>query len=96
MGGMGYMRESLVEWLYRDNHILSIGGSSREIMNGSSASRWAYRFAEVYKRQINKPRERGVCLKQDRGLSHLYLFSLQHTFLTASGHVGNSLASSSF
>jgi acyl-CoA dehydrogenase len=33
MGGMGYMRESLVERLYRDNRILSIGGGSREIMN---------------------------------------------------------------
>ncbi|HDQ9814701.1 acyl-CoA dehydrogenase family protein [Pseudomonas aeruginosa] len=33
LGGMGYMRESLVEWLYRDNRILSIGGGSREIMN---------------------------------------------------------------
>ncbi|MDP5415127.1 acyl-CoA dehydrogenase family protein [Pseudomonas aeruginosa] len=33
LGGMGYMRESLVEGLYRDNRILSIGGGSREIMN---------------------------------------------------------------
>jgi acyl-CoA dehydrogenase len=32
-GGMGFMRESLVERLYRDNRILSIGGGSREIMN---------------------------------------------------------------
>ena len=32
LGGMGYMRESLVERLYRDNRILSIGGGSREIM----------------------------------------------------------------
>lgn len=31
-GGMGYMRESLVERLFRDNRILSIGGT-REIMN---------------------------------------------------------------
>ncbi|MBX5783713.1 acyl-CoA dehydrogenase family protein [Pseudomonas aeruginosa] len=33
LGGMGYMRESLAERLYRDNRILSIGGGSREIMN---------------------------------------------------------------
>lgn len=33
LGGMGYMRESLVKRLYRDNRILSIGGGSREIMN---------------------------------------------------------------
>ncbi|HCF9854972.1 acyl-CoA dehydrogenase [Pseudomonas aeruginosa] len=33
LGGMGYMRESLVERLYRDNRILSIGSGSREIMN---------------------------------------------------------------
>lgn len=33
LGGMGYMRESLVERLYRDNRVLSIGGGSREIMN---------------------------------------------------------------
>ncbi|UVE19321.1 acyl-CoA dehydrogenase family protein [Pseudomonas sp. LS44] len=33
MGGMGFMRESLVERLYRDNRILSIGGGTREVMN---------------------------------------------------------------
>ncbi len=32
-GGMGFMRECLVERLYRDNRILSIGGGTREIMN---------------------------------------------------------------
>ena len=32
-GRMGYMRECLVERLYRDNRILSIGGGTREIMN---------------------------------------------------------------
>ncbi|MFZ5522117.1 MAG: acyl-CoA dehydrogenase family protein [Pseudomonadota bacterium] len=32
-GGMGYMRGSLVERLYRDCRILSIGGGTREIMN---------------------------------------------------------------
>ncbi|WP_432669222.1 acyl-CoA dehydrogenase family protein [Pseudomonas umsongensis] len=33
LGGSGYMRESLVERLYRDNRILSIGGGTREVMN---------------------------------------------------------------
>lgn len=32
-GGAGYMRDSLVERLYRDNRILSIGGGTREVMN---------------------------------------------------------------
>lgn len=32
-GGSGYMRETLVERLYRDNRILSIGGGTFEIMN---------------------------------------------------------------
>ncbi|OUS07053.1 acyl-CoA dehydrogenase [Gammaproteobacteria bacterium 42_54_T18] len=31
-GGMGFMQESLVERLYRDNRILSIGGGTTEIM----------------------------------------------------------------
>ena len=31
-GGMGYMRESVVERLYRDGKILSIGGGTDEIM----------------------------------------------------------------
>ncbi|RLB20109.1 MAG: acyl-CoA dehydrogenase, partial [Deltaproteobacteria bacterium] len=31
-GGAGYMREYLVERLYRDNRILSIGGGTQEIM----------------------------------------------------------------
>jgi alkylation response protein AidB-like acyl-CoA dehydrogenase len=33
LGGSGYMRDSLVERLYRDNRILSIGGGTREVMN---------------------------------------------------------------
>ena len=32
LGGMGYMRESVVERLYRDAKILSIGGGTTEIM----------------------------------------------------------------
>ena len=32
-GGMGYMRESLVERLYRDARLYAIGGGAREIMN---------------------------------------------------------------
>jgi acyl-CoA dehydrogenase len=32
LGGLGYMRESLVE-RHRDNRILSIGGGTREVMN---------------------------------------------------------------
>jgi len=33
LGGLGFIRESLVERLYRDNRILSIGGGTREVMN---------------------------------------------------------------
>ena len=32
-GGMGYMRESEVERLYRDVRLLPIGGGTREIMH---------------------------------------------------------------
>ena len=32
-GGMGFMRETLVERLYRDNRILAIGGGTHEVMN---------------------------------------------------------------
>jgi acyl-CoA dehydrogenase len=32
-GGMGFMRETLAERLYRDNRILSIGGGTHEIMD---------------------------------------------------------------
>ncbi len=38
-GGYGYMREYLVERLYRDNRILSIGGGTREIMKEIIAKR---------------------------------------------------------
>jgi len=33
LGGMGYMRESIVERLYRDARLLPIGGGTSEIMN---------------------------------------------------------------
>ena len=32
-GGYGFMRGCLVERLYRDNRLLSIGGGTTEIMN---------------------------------------------------------------
>jgi len=32
-GGMGYMRETVVERLWRDVRLLSIGGGTTEIMN---------------------------------------------------------------
>jgi acyl-CoA dehydrogenase len=32
-GGMGYMREVIVERLYRDARLYPIGGGTREIMN---------------------------------------------------------------
>jgi acyl-CoA dehydrogenase len=32
-GGYGYMRETLVERLYRDARLYPIGGGTREIMN---------------------------------------------------------------
>jgi acyl-CoA dehydrogenase len=32
-GGYGYMRESVVERLYRDARLFPIGGGTREIMN---------------------------------------------------------------
>ncbi|MBE7531133.1 MAG: hypothetical protein HND44_17265 [Chloroflexi bacterium] len=38
-GGYGYMREYLVERLYRDNRILSIGGGTTEIMKEIIAKR---------------------------------------------------------
>ncbi|RME55656.1 MAG: acyl-CoA dehydrogenase [Deltaproteobacteria bacterium] len=38
-GGYGYMRESLVERLYRDSRILSIGGGTTEIMKEIIAKR---------------------------------------------------------
>ena len=38
-GGFGYMREYLVERLYRDNRILSIGGGTTEIMKEIIAKR---------------------------------------------------------
>jgi acyl-CoA dehydrogenase len=38
-GGAGYMRGTLVERLFRDARILSIGGGTREIMNEIIAKR---------------------------------------------------------
>jgi acyl-CoA dehydrogenase len=38
-GGYGYMRESVVERLYRDNRLLSIGGGTTEIMKEIIAKR---------------------------------------------------------
>jgi acyl-CoA dehydrogenase len=41
-GGMGYMRETLVERLYRDVRVLAIGGGTTEIMNEIIARRRGY------------------------------------------------------
>ncbi len=38
-GGAGYMRGTVVERLFRDNRILSIGGGTYEIMNEVIAKR---------------------------------------------------------
>jgi len=43
-GGMGFMRESTVERLYRDAHVLTIGGGATEVM-----------LEEIAKRSIRKP-----------------------------------------
>lgn len=42
-GGMGFMRETVVERLYRDVRVLSIGGGTQEIMNEIIAKQRGYR-----------------------------------------------------
>ena len=41
-GGYGYMRETLVERLYRDARLYPIGGGTREIMNEVIAKSLGY------------------------------------------------------
>ena len=41
-GGMGYMRDTIVERLARDARLLPIGGGTQEIMNEIIAKRLAF------------------------------------------------------